>query len=211
MKHLFKLTVATAAMAGAAQAQAQSATNDSGVYVNVGVTQLSADLDLSAIDVAGETVDLGNQSPDILMITGRIGYRFNDYISVEGDLGFGLGGDDFSEVIPVNTALGAVDIDADVSLDINNYFGAFVKGSLPLGDQFEVFARGGYGAAEAEADITASALGFTASASESETVDDFAFGVGAQYDFNRDNGLRFDYSSIGGDADLISLTYVRRF
>ena len=209
MKHLMKLSAATALLAGAAQAQ--SSNPDSGVYVNVGVTQVSADLDLTNIDVSGETVDLGNQSPDVLMITGRIGYRFNDYISVEGDLGFGLGGDDFSAVVPVNTGLGPVNVDTDISLDINNYFGAFVKGSLPLGDQFEIFARGGYGTAEVEADVTASALGLSASSSESESLNDFAFGVGAQFDFNGNNGLRLDYSSIGGDADLISLTYVRRF
>ncbi len=208
MNKVMRMSLVSLLLAGAAHAQMS---DDAGVYVNVGVTQLSADVDLSQIDVAGQPVDLGTQSPDITMITGRIGYRLNDYISFEGELGFGLSGDDFNQDVPVTTGLGTVNVDTDVGLDIDNYFAGFVKGTLPISEQFEAFARGGYGSAEAEADITASALGFSAAASESQSFDGFAFGVGGQFNFNEMNGIRLDYSSIGGDADIISLSYARRF
>lgn len=205
------LSLTLSGLALASAAAAQSASNDSGVYVNAGVTLLSADLELGNTDIAGQTVDLGNPSPNIFMITGRVGYQFNKYFAIEGDAGFGLGGDDFNQTVPVTTALGTVDVDADVTADVKYYAGAFVKGTLPISEQFDIFVRGGYGLAEAEVDGTASALGFSASASDSETTDDFAFGAGAQFNFNAQNGIRFDYSTLGGDADIFSLTYAFKF
>jgi len=75
------------------------------VYVTVGGTLLSADLDLSGLEAAGQTVDLGEEDADIFMINGRVGYRFNDYFAVEGEIGFGTGGDDFDRTIPVDGSI----------------------------------------------------------------------------------------------------------
>ncbi len=206
MYRILTLSLSALLLAGTA-----NASDYEGAYVNLGVTQLSADLDLTQTDVGGEIVNLGNQSPDITMITGRLGYRLNDYFALEGEAGFGLGGDDFDQTVPVPTDIGVLNVDTNINLDVKNYYVGFAKGIIPLGEQFELFGRVGYGAAKAEADVTASLAGITASGSDSEKVSDFAYGVGAQYNFNEQNGLRLDYSSIGGDADIISLSYARRF
>ncbi len=183
-----------------------------GAYVNLGVSQLSAELDLSDLSAQGTTVNLGEQDLDIYMLTGRVGYRLNDYIAIEGEAGFGLGGDSFQQVVPVATDIGTINVDTDVDLDIKNYGGIFARGILPVSDQFDLFARAGYGFAKASADVTASAAGISASASESETTDDFAFGVGAQYNFADRHGVRLDYASFGGgDFDVISVSYALKF
>jgi len=202
------------AFATACPANAQSA-DSNGLYANIGVTQLSADLDLSDLSTQGTAIDLGQQSAKINMITGRLGYRFADYIAIEGEAGFGLGGDSFQQTVPVAVSgLGTVDVDTDVDLDVTNYAGIFARGILPVADQFDLFARVGYGTAKAEASAvgtTALLPGFSATASESDSVSDFAYGVGAQFNIDETNGIRLDYASIGGDFSVISISYAISF
>ena len=186
-----------------------------GAYATIGVTQISADLDLSDLSTQGTVIDLGQQSANINMISGRFGYRFADYFAVEAEGGFGLGGDSFQQSVPVEVAgAGTFNVDTDVNLDISNYGGIFARGIVPLGDQFELFARAGYGFAKAEVDAvgTIAALpGLSASASQSETASEFAYGLGAQYNINATHGVRLDYASFGGDFDVISLGYAINF
>ena len=202
------------AMAWANNANAQSSDND-GMYANIGVTQLSADLDLSDLSAEGTAIDLGQQSAKINMISGRLGYRFADYLAIEGEAGFGLGGDSFQQNVPVNVSgLGTVNVDTNVELDITNYAGVFARGILPVADQFDLFARVGYGYAKAEATAvgtTALLPGFSARASESDSVSDFAYGVGAQFNLDETHGVRLDYASIGGDFSVISVSYAINF
>ena len=186
------------------------AQDSSGVYGTLGLTQLSTDIDLRQTTISGQTVDLGNQSPDINMLTGRLGYRINSFIVLEGEAGFGLGGDDFSQAVPVTVAGTAVNVDTTVGLDVKNYYAGFARAILPLSDDFDVFIRGGYGSVKAEADVLASAAGLTASASASESVDGFAYGIGGQYNFSAKDGVRLDYSQID-EASILSVSYARRF
>jgi len=72
-----------------------------GVYVTLGATNLSSDVDLSDLDVAGQNVDFGSEDISVIMLTGRLGYRLNDFFALEGEAGFGLGGDDFDRTVPV--------------------------------------------------------------------------------------------------------------
>ena len=185
--------------------------NDSnGVYVNLGVTQLSTDLDLTDTDLAGQSVNLGDQSLDINMITGRIGYRINDFIAVEGEAGFGLGGDDFDQAVPVDVLGTTVNVDTNIGLDVNNYYIGFVRGIVPVSEQVELFGRVGYGAATAEADIRASAAGVSASGSVSEDIDGFAYGIGAQYNLTHHDGIRLDFTRLD-ETNIFGIAYARRF
>jgi len=70
------------------------AADKEGVYVTVGGTLLSTELDLTDLEFEGQTFDFGTEDLDVTMINGRIGYRLNNYFAVEGELGFGLGGDE---------------------------------------------------------------------------------------------------------------------
>jgi len=182
------------------------------LYANLGVSQISADLDLSDLSVQGNIVDLGQQSAKINMVTGRLGYRFAKFIAIEGEAGFGLGGDSFDRAVPVNVSgVGMINVDTVVDLDVTNYAIIFARGILPISDNFEIFARGGYGTATAEAGVVGSFAGLSASASQSESVDDFAYGVGAQFNLNERHGVRLDYASVGGDFEVISLSYAINF
>ncbi len=181
-----------------------------GVYVTIGGTILSTELDLNGLDVSGQTVDLGVEDTSITMINGRIGYRLNDFFAVEGEVGFGLGGDDFDRTIPVDVLGMPVNVDTNVTLDVKNYYVAFARGILPVSDDFDIFARVGYGEATAEVDVVGTALGFTASGSDEQSESGIAYGVGAQYNLTGHDGIRADYTRLD-DTDIISLAYSRRF
>ncbi len=184
-----------------------------GGYANIGLTQVSADLDLSNTNISGNNLDLGEQSADILMLTGRFGYRFVDFLAVEAEGSFGLGGDNFQTSIPVVVdGFGSVNVDTDVDLDISHFLGVFARGILPVSDQLELHARVGYGTAEVEATATGTVAGFgSTTASQSESVDDFAYGFGGQFNVNERMGLRLDYTSLGGDANIIAGTVAFKF
>lgn len=188
-----------------------SANDKEGVYATLGGTFLSTDLDLTNLEVADQPIDLGTEDASTFLINGRIGYRLNDFFAVEGELGFGVSGDEIDRVIPVEVApLGTLNVDANVGLDVDNYYIGFARGILPVSDEFDIFVRVGYGEANAEADVTASTLGFTGAASVSESESGFAYGVGAQYDFTGQDGIRLDYTLLDS-TDIISLSYSRRF
>lgn len=208
---MFKaLTLSAVLTLSALAAGTASADDKEGVYVNIGVTQLGTEQDLTNTDVGGQIVDLGVQDLDITMLNGRLGYRLNDYFAVEGEVGFGVGGDSFSRDIPVTLAGTTVTVPTDFELDVDNYYIAFAKGILPVGEQFDVFARVGYGQATAKGDITASLAGITATGSAEDKADDIAYGVGAQFNFTDKDGIRADYTRLD-KTDILSLAYARRF
>jgi len=186
------------------------ADDKAGAYVNIGLTQLSTDLDLTQTEVQGQIANFGEQSLDITMLTGRIGYRINQYIALEGEAGFGFGGDDFNQSVPVDVGGTLVNVDTNVELDVENYFVGFARGILPVSEQFELFIRGGYGSATAQADITASLAGLTASGSASDKANGFAYGVGGQFNISNKDGIRADYTRLE-DANIFSISYARRF
>lgn len=189
--------------------------NHQGLYANIGVSQLSADLDLSNLNLQGNTVNLGEESANITMITGRLGYRLNSYFAIEGDAGFGIGGDSLQRTIPVAVdGIGDVNVNADADLDVETYFGIFARGILPVSDQFDIFLRGGYGTAEAEATAVATTdllAGFSATATDSQSTNGFAYGIGGQYHINERHGIRADFSAIGSEAQFFSLAYAIKF
>jgi len=212
--HTLTLFSSLAVLGMALPAQAQTS-DTRGPYATIGITQLSADLDLSNLSAQGNTIDLGEETVKVNMITGRVGYRIMDFLAIEGEAGFGLGGDSFERTIPVAVSgVGTINVDTDVSMDVSNYGGVFARGILPLGDQFEIFARAGYGFAKAEADVVGTVAllpGFSATASESDSVNDFAYGIGAQFNIDDTHGVRLDYSSIGSEVSVVSLSYAINF
>lgn len=216
-KFMLKSAAASAAaLAGMCALASPAAAQDGyeGVYANIGIGQINADLDLSNLDLQGNTVDLGEEKIKSLILSGRIGYRINRFLAIEGDAGFGLGGDDFQRAIPVDVnGFGAVNVDADAELDVKSYYGIFARGILPVGDQFDIFVRGGYGTAKVEGTVTGTTAllpGFSASASDSQSSSGFGYGVGAEYHINETHGIRVDYSGIS-DESFISASYTIRF
>lgn len=188
-----------------------AADDNTGVYVNLGVTQLSADLDLTDVQIQGQTVNLGEESSNILMATGRLGYRLHENFAIEGEAGFGLGdGDDFSRVIPVDVGGTVANVDTIIGLNVDNYYVAFARAILPVSEQVEIFIRGGYGTAKPEAEVTAAFAGLAATGSVSDSASGFAYGIGGQYNFTNKDGIRADYTRLQ-DSNIVSISYARRF
>jgi opacity protein-like surface antigen len=205
-----KFIVSAVTVCGFMVSTSAFAAEKDGVYVTLGATNLSSEVDLSDLDVAGQNVDFGSEDISVIMLTGRLGYRLNDFFAVEGEAGFGLGGDDFERAVPVNVQGTTINVNTNVDLTVDNYFAGFARGIFPVSEQFDIFARLGYGQATAKADIVASAAGLTTSGSAEEDADGLAYGVGAQFNFTDHDGIRADYTRLD-DTNIISIAYSRRF
>ncbi|HEY8571106.1 porin family protein [Phenylobacterium sp.] len=160
-----------------AMAQAQTATT--GLYGNLGYSQASSD-----------DINLG-------AIGGRVGWRFNDWLGVEGELGFGVKDDTVTEA------------GIDVDIELEHTEAIYAVGFAPLSANTDLLARIGYG----NTSIKGSALG----TSVSEDGDSWNYGVGVQHHFDGVNGIRFDYTrqeyrgDDAGSSDVWSISYSRRF
>ena len=81
-------------------------------------------------------------------------------------------------------------------------------GRVPVSENLELFARGGYGHTELKRDIAGSRADIGA--------DSWNYGAGANYFVDGVNGVRADwtrrdYRDNGGEADAYSVSYIRRF
>ncbi|MCW5724739.1 MAG: porin family protein [Maricaulaceae bacterium] len=135
--------------------------------------------------IDGDGVNLG-------ALTLRGGYDFTTHFGVEGEASLGVSDD----------TVGGVNVDLQRAL------GAFAIARMPVGEGLSLHARGGY----ANARIKASMGGVSITDSE----DAFAYGVGAEWMADGQNGVRFDYTRYdfrngGDDANVWTLSYVRRF
>jgi len=172
-----------------AAALAQDAAPPTGAYGTLGY----ADAHTSGVDLGA--------------IQGRLGWRFNNWLGVEGELAGGVKSD------KETTTVGGVTVDTKVKLkDAEAIYGV---GFLPLSNNFDLLARVGYGHSSAKA--TASAPGTTVTASDTADGNSWNYGVGAQYHFDGKNGVRGDYTreaftgNNSGHADVWSIAYTRRF
>jgi opacity protein-like surface antigen len=165
-----------------AMAQAQDTGISSGVYGTLGYAQAGVD-----------EFDFGG-------VQGRLGYRFNNWFGVEGEVAFGTN----EERISVPTTQGPVNVD----FKLKNSKAIYGVGFIPLASSTDIIARIGYGHSEIEGE----ALGVSAS----EGGSSWNFGIGAQHHFDGLNGVRVDYTrhefnDEGGAADVWSVAYTRRF
>lgn len=141
-----------------------------------------------------QVIDTDGATYDTLTLRGS--YDFTPFLAIEGDLLIGLGDE------TVNIGGTAVKSSIDYGV------GVYGVAQYPLMDQFTVFARGGYVYADVEGSIGGVTL--------SNSIDGWAFGVGAEWAFNGPNAVRFDYTRYdfvngNGNADAFGISYVRRF
>ncbi len=124
--------------------------------------------------------------PTLGAIQGRLGYKFNPYVGVEGEAAFGVSGDTTS----------------GVDVDLKHEVGAFVVGFVPVSPKADLFARVGY-----------SSSSFDTSLGDVDG-DGVAYGVGGQYHFTDKDGVRLDWTRHdydAGNADVWALAYTRKF
>jgi hypothetical protein len=125
------------------------------------------------------------EDADVGGVTGRLGYRFNPNFAVEGEASLG--------------------IEDDANAELNNTFGAYAVGILPLGSSgFDVFGRAGY----LQADIDGTG--------PQPDIDDggLSYGAGVNWRLGAGFGLRADYTRTDADdedIDAVSLGAVVNF
>ncbi|RZJ42337.1 MAG: porin family protein [Brevundimonas sp.] len=130
-------------------------------------------------------------------VTARVGYKFLPHLGVEGEAGIGVKDEGYD--VSIGGSSGAIKLKQD--------FAAYAVAFLPLGENFEVFARAGYGSTA----IEATSEGVTVQADG----ESFNYGLGAAA-FFRNDGVRVDwtrrdFTDDAGEADVWSVSYVRRF
>ncbi|MDX2274953.1 MAG: porin family protein [Hyphomonadaceae bacterium] len=160
-----KLLVISASLAALAAIATPAAaqSGDTGLYAGLGGTWFSAD----DVDVTGAT--------------GRVGYRFTPNFGVEGEASFGIEGDE------------AEFLGTPVDVDLDNQYGAYAVGFLPLTERMELLGRVGWASIDAQGSIG----DFSAGAED----DGLGVGVGAQYHFTDHFALRGDYTRLTADND----------
>lgn len=133
---------------------------------------------------------------DLKILQGRLGYRINPYVGVEGELATGLKSDtDTIGGVKVNTKL-------------QHEAAAYVVGFLPVSPSTDLLARVGYGTTKARVKV--------AGISASDSEESWNFGAGVQHRFDGVNGIRADYTRQefnhdAGHANVWTVGYVRNF
>jgi OOP family OmpA-OmpF porin len=191
------LTLAAPAI-GMAQGTMDSMTKaltgpDSGWYVGGGIGQSKIDVDITGT-APGTTVDDKDTS---FRIFG--GYQINRHFGVE------LGYSQLGEVSGNEPGLGSFTVESKA-------WDLVGVGILPVADKFSLVGK--IGVYKADSDLSDS------SASASDSNSDLTYGVGVQYDFSRNLGLRAEwqqYKKVGGDnigesdVDVMGISVLYRF
>jgi outer membrane immunogenic protein len=187
---MIRSLLAAAAAAGlAATAQAQ----DYGLYIEGGYQYLDIEPD------GAET------SVDTDAIAARAGWKFNPNFSIEAELATGIDDGEFDFNVDEDEFDFDDNNDGDLSdviavtgdLGLNYLVGAYGKLSLPVTDQFDIYARGGYAYIDIDASL-ATPGGLDISVDDS--ADGAAFGAGLQYRFSDNLYLKSDYTYYAFDS-----------
>jgi outer membrane immunogenic protein len=124
---------------------------------------------------------------------GRVGVRFGKYLGGEGELAIGVNSQNVS----------------GVDVKVSDAYAGYLVGYLPAGENFDVFARVGYGHQDVRATV--------GSVSVTGGNNTYNLGVGGQYFFTKNDGVRAEYTrfqhatSNDGDVNVYSIAYVRKF
>lgn len=106
----------------------------------------------------------------------RLGNQVSPNLAVEGHLGFGMSDDSYYDSF----------FDENVTVEVDNIFGVYLKGLLPVSPNFSAFALLGY--TKGEATFSAPGVG-----SGSEDESDLSLGLGASLKIGEKSHLNADY------------------
>ncbi|ACV26180.1 porin family protein [Kangiella koreensis] len=133
-------------------------------------------------------LDTGFFDADMMTLDGKVGTYFNENFS--GELRLGLGVQD-------DTVFGT-------DVDIDNYYGAYVRFGAPVTDGFYPYAIAGY---------TNTKVGYSGGGSESES--DFSYGLGADMAITNDVDFTVEYMRYldkdAGELDGIGVGFKFKF
>ena len=162
----------------------------------ISVPAMAQSISNPEVYVSGGYTHLDSDVGDLGALTGRVGAKVNPYLGVEGEGSIGIRSERHNV--------------GDVSTKFEHRWDAAVYGvaTLPVQTNLDLFARAGYGVTE----FKAKALGL----SESDHLESFNYGAGAEYRLDAQNGIRADWTRRDfrdgdGEADAYSVSFVRRF
>ena len=152
-----------------------------GLYLGLGYSFMMGDI--TEID---NSHDLGADHSALML---QAGYKFNDYVAVEGRYWFGLSDEAFAFD---NDFYGRFDTEVDA-------WGIYVKPMYPVTDAFDIYALLGYGETSVE--------GITTNDGHAHDIesDGFSWGVGAAYAFSENVSIFLDY--VAFDDTSINYTH----
>jgi opacity protein-like surface antigen len=193
-----KLAFAVCAALGLLSLPAMADEN-SGLYLGAGIGQGSINTDTVSVPGASYKFDANDFAYKIFG-----GWRFNKYFAAELDY-VDLGNPSDKKSFDDGEG-GVIDLKTEIGVSA---FAGYLVGTLPIGI-FELSAKLGY--TYWDADLKASAEGFSDSASDSG--EDFAWGVGAGMTFFDHLNAKIEYEALDisdANVDVIWLTGAWRF
>lgn len=187
---MFKTIMLAAAATGlAATANAQ----DTGFYVEGGYQYLDIKPDgaESGVDTNG--------------IAGRAGYKFNNFLSLEGELATGVDDGEFDYNVDEDEFNFDDNLDGDLTdviaasgdVGLNYLTGIYGKAEIPLTERLGAYARAGYAYVDLDASLVTPG-GTTINVEDS--ADGPAFGAGMNFDLTDKLYLKGDYTYYSFDT-----------
>jgi len=201
-QYIFPLFISSIAFTGTAQAQ-----DEYKWHADIGfqITDIDAEAEILPATYEGA---LG-------AINGHVGYNFSPVLGIEGELG--VGGKQAKDIAEYDPQINFLVPPPVVDLKQNYLLGMSGRVQFELADDLVLFAKGGVAHSEfkltqtAESDIVGQGPSITET-NFSETGP--SFGVGAQYYFSANSGVRFDatrYEFGNYKNTAVSLGYSHRF
>ena len=147
-------------------------------------------------------IDIDGLKSHPKLVAGLLGWSFNEYLSLEGRFGTGVGSAT-EQVVVTEITNGTTTIPVDV--DIKHYYGGFLRGTLPIGERFGLYALAGYGSGKVEVSSTALSI------SDSESSG--AYGAGMELSFGDQHAhqLGVEWAKYFEDAEALSVIYRFKF
>ena len=127
------------------------------------------------VDLRSLDYDSNGFEADLIAVTGKVGYKFIDYLSIEGFIGLGVSDDETGSGISLT------------KLEVDRISGVFIKGEYPINEKFSIYGLVG----KTEVKMTAENSLLPAT---TDTTDDTSFGAGAQFNFKDNMSLSLDYN-----------------
>ena len=141
-------------------------------------------------------INQGNISAEPEGFRLHLGHQWHPNLAIELHYGFGANED-------VVNAGGN-----EVAVDIDTYYGLYLRGLLPMGENFHIYGLAGYGSIDVE-----NISGRTGNNLDTSGDEDYGYGVGAEYKFTDILSLSLEYMRLmdASDIEADALSFGLRF
>lgn len=210
MQPKFLLFALSAPLLGVQTAAAQD-THEANLYADLGYSRIGSDL-----------LELNNLEPSLEFggLSGHVGYRFSKHWSVEAEAVTGVENDKqiYRSLVPDIDGTNA--ITTSVTTDLSHLVGVFAKGTIPVTQKFDAFARVGIANTDFDYSSRSTITNLdteetsTSMLSGSHNESGIAVGIGLSYDISNKIYLRGEYTQYDVtdiELDNVSVSVGLRF